>query len=272
MMRKCGGFSTSAVLLARVHAPRPEVYQTMLTDRDRALRNDRAKKLAVVAGGGETRTHRAHAAMQAFATDPKDRKRLTELPGVEFESDLSADPLTRIFFQRKGTHSLFRGSYKNPEQSDRDRVELKDRTTQKSRYGYGIQNAVYDFCHRVREASEQRKRFVTVLSTEDTKGLARILYRHGLVAGFRDFHNDRSFVVELKYFQHEPVLNGIEPANYDFEAEMEFSPLMMRSLGHAGGRASGIRIFAVRTWDGRIIDNQEARVEGIGGRGLMMAW
>lgn len=74
---------------------------------------------------------------------------------------------------------------------------------------------MYDFCHRIREACEQRKRFVIVPSTIETRGCAQVMLNHGLVAGFRDFHNDRAFAIELKYFQNESTINVIVPCSYD---------------------------------------------------------
>jgi ribosomal protein S8 len=211
-------------------------------------------------------------ALHAFAAEPAERKRLTQLPGVEKESDLPADPITRLFFQRKGEYALYQGSFENPTNADTDRVQIQRRQTKRINFSRQVHNATYDFCHRLREASEQRKRFVVVPATTETKGAAEILYRHGIVAGFRDFHNDRAFAIELKYFQNEGVLNGIEPVSSDATTEFEWSPKMIRRQMSSFGVTNKIRIFILRTWDGRIIDHIDASSEGVGGRGLLMAF
>ncbi len=86
---------------------------------------EREGRLHVDPGRREPELRRA---LDAFAAEPKDRKRFTSLPGVEFDADLPADPLTRIFFQRKGDHALFQGTFENPTNADPDRVQLKLRT------------------------------------------------------------------------------------------------------------------------------------------------
>ncbi len=198
-------------------------------------------------------------------------KKLVDLPGVEHKRDLPADPITRLFFQAKGDQALFQGSYELPKKRDSDRVELERRDVP---YGYTkrlLRTPVFDFCHRLREGSEQRKRFVIVPSTVETRGCAEILHRHGLIAGFRDFHNDRAFAVELKYFQNEPSLETIEPSVVDARCHFEWSPKMMRRLLNMYGIHNRITIFICRTHDGRIMDHIEAAQNHLGGRGLLMA-
>ena len=219
----------------------------------------------------DDRHQRLRRALHAFTQEPEERRRVTKLLGVEFESDLPADPVTRLFFQRKGDAALYEGSYDVPVNVDDDRVVLRNRTTEhKSRHRQP--SALYDFCHRVREASEQYKRFVIVPSTSETKGVAQIMLNHGLVSGFRDFHNDRAFAVELKYFQNEPSLMGIEPVHKDPAQEYLWSPKMIRRMRKPFGITNKIRIYPIRTWDGRIIDNLQAADENLGGLGLCVVW
>lgn len=219
----------------------------------------------------DDRHQRLRRALHSFAMEPEERRRMTKLPGVEFESDLPADPITRLFFQRKGDAALYEGSYEVPLNTDDDRVVLKNRTTEhKSRLRQPT--ATYDFCHRVREASEQFKRFVIVPSTAETKGIAQLMFDHGVVAGFRDFHNDRAFAIELKYFQNESVLMGIEPAHKDGSQEFLWSPNMIRRMCKPFGITNKIRIYPLRTWDGRVVDQHQAAQEGIGGLGLCVFW
>ena len=199
------------------------------------------------------------------------QKKLVDLPGVEHTRDLPADPITRLFFQSKGDQALFQGSYEVPRAKDKDRVELERRDVPYSYTKRLLRTPVFDFCHRLREGSEQRKRFVIVPSTIETKGCAEILHRHGLIAGFRDFHNDRAFAVELKYFQNEPSLETIEPSVIDSRCHFEWSPKMMRRLLNMHGIHNRITIFICRTHDGRIMDHIEAAQNHLGGRGLLMA-
>src|SRR3989338_4550376 len=114
------------------------------------------------------------------------------------------------------------------------------------------------------------KRFVIVAADGETKAISEILLRHGLIAGFRDFNNDRAYAIELKYFQGESVVNGIEPVSMDQEIEFEFTPKMMRRFMSSFGITNKIRIFLVKTYDGRVIDHITAVSEGIAGRGLCM--
>lgn len=197
------------------------------------------------------------------------QKKLVDLPGVERRRDLPADPITRLFFQHKGEHALYYGTFDNPSQQDEDRVQIEKREPQFD-WRYNVFTPVYDFCHRIREASEQRKRFVIVPSTLETRGCAKVMLDHGLVAGFRDFHNDRAFAVELKYFQSEPTVNVIEPCSYDGKTEFEWSPKMMRRLMNSHGIHNRLVVYICRTADNRIIDHVQAVKENIGGRGLMM--
>ncbi|RNF26151.1 30S ribosomal protein S8 [Trypanosoma conorhini] len=193
---------------------------------------------------------------------------LVDLPGVERRRDLPADPLTRIFFQHKGDHALYYGTYDNPSLQDDDRIQIEKREPRK--WTYNVFTPVYDFCHRIREATEQRKRFVIVPSTLETRGCARVMHGHGLVAGFRDFHNDRAFAVELKYFQGDSTINVIEPCAYDGKTEFEWSPKMMRRLLNSHGIHNRLVVYICRTADNRVIDHIQAVKENIGGRGLMM--
>ena len=222
--------------------------------------------------GGPERERKVRQALHSFATDAKDRRRLTDLPGVEFDSQLPADPLTRIFFQRKGDQALFQGTYEDPSVTDPDRVQIARRTIARNYKHHNKIGAVFDFCHRVREGTEQRKRFVTVPSTVETRGIAEIMRKHGLLAGMRDFFNDRAFVVELKYFQNESVIMCIEPATRDMEQEMDWTPRVVRAFGYSGNKPNNVRLFILRTWDGRILSNQEASKEGIGGRALCLVY
>ncbi|KAG5508041.1 hypothetical protein GH5_07096 [Leishmania sp. Ghana 2012 LV757] len=200
---------------------------------------------------------------------PLPQRRLVNLPGVERVRDLPADPITRLFFQHQGDHALYYGTYDQPSHLDEDRVQLEKREPKE--WTFNVFTPMYDFCHRLREASEQRKRFVIVPSTIETRGCAKVLLDHGLVAGFRDFHNDRAFAVELKYFQNEPTINVIEPCSYDGKVEFEWSPKMMRRLMNTHGIHNRLVIYICRTADNRIIDHIQAVKECIGGRGLMMA-
>eukprot|EP00796_Vickermania_ingenoplastis_P012589 gene12589-8628_t len=196
------------------------------------------------------------------------QRRLVDLPGVERRRDLPADPVTRLFFQHKGDHALYYGTYADPRAADRDRVQLESRTPRD--WTFNVFTPVYDFCHRIREGTEQRKRFVIVPSSLETKGCAKIMLKHGLVAGFRDFHNDRAFAVELKYFQNESTINVIEPCSYDGKTEFEWSPKMMRRLLNTHGVHNRLVIYICRTADNRVIDHIQAVKEHVGGRGLMM--
>ena len=259
-----GCLAASGPLLARVR------YDTMLDDTAATTRAAmREKKLTGgISLGSKVDQNRARRSLHAFATDAKDRRKLTDLPGVEHAAELPADPLTRIFFQHKAEHALFHGDFVKPARTDEDRVELARRHTPKNMRLRGTVGAVHDFCHRIREGSEERKRFVVVPSTVETKGMALILKKHGILSGFRDFANDRAFAVELKYFQNEPVLVDAIPATNDIEREHEWTPRMVRSFGKVAGSTNNIRIYTLRTWDGRILDQMDATREGIGGRGL----
>ena len=214
----------------------------------------------------------ARRALDAFAVEPEDRKRLCAgLQGVEFQSDLPADPLTRIFFQKKADHMLFQGTFDDPRFSDPDRVKLGLRT-RNTVMPSSMNSPTFDFCHRVREASQQRKRFVVVPATHETKGVAKIMLRHGIIAGYRDFSNDRAFAIELKYFQNESCLMGIEPVSKTTAVEFEWTARYLKRVSHQFGVLNRVRIHILRTWDGRIIDHVEAVTENIGGRGLLMVW
>jgi hypothetical protein len=58
----------------------------------------------------------------------------------------------------------------------------------------------------------------------------------------------------------------------DAELEFEFTPKMMRRFMSSFGITNKVRIFVVKTWDGRVIDHLQAVAEGVGGRGLIMVW
>lgn len=219
-----------------------------------------------VGGGNSTTCSRSPLDDTRSAAWPE--RKLVDLPGVERRRDLPADPITRLFFQHKGDHALYYGTYNYPSPSDKDRLQLEKREPKD--WTFNVFTPVYDFCHRIREATEQRKRFVIVPSTLETRGCAQVMRKHGLVAGFRDFHNDRAFAVELKYFQNESTINVIEPCSYDGKTEFEWSPKMMRRLLNTHGIHNRLVIYICRTWDNRIIDHIQAVKEHIGGRGLMM--
>uniref|UniRef100_A0A0A9VNN8 Putative propionate kinase n=1 Tax=Lygus hesperus TaxID=30085 RepID=A0A0A9VNN8_LYGHE len=99
------------------------------------------------------------------------QKKLVNLPGVERVRDLPADPITRLFFQHKGEHALYYGSFDHPSEQDTDRVQIASRV-RAHRFYHNIPPPMYDFCNRIREACEQRKRFVIVPATLETKGCA----------------------------------------------------------------------------------------------------
>ena len=129
---------------------------------------------------------------------------------------------------------------------------------------------VYDMGARLMEATERMKRFVVVPSTVETRGVARIMHYHGIIAGMRDFNNRRAFAVELKYYQGAGVLQFFTAVRCNEETnETEWSPMMVRRLASSTA-AGAIRIVCVRAWDGRILDQFQAMKEGIGGTGLCM--
>ena len=196
---------------------------------------------------------------------------LTNLPGVEHATDLPADPITRLFFQTKGDYALYNQTFEDPANTDPDRVEIarRDQGIRKNRQKY---STMYDFCHRIREAKDQKKRFVIVPATADNKGAAKVMLDHGLIAGFRDFHNDRAFAVELKYSQGDSTIQVIEPASAERHIEYLWSPKQMRRFRSSFGISNKIRIFIVRTHDGRVLDHIQASDEDIGGFGLMMVY
>ena len=47
-------------------------------------------------------------------------RRFCSLPSSEFASELPADPITRLFFQAKGTQALYQGTYEDPTTRDLD--------------------------------------------------------------------------------------------------------------------------------------------------------
>lgn len=242
---------------------------------EKTLRRGLNDLLYAAEGGAGYQVGSAHSSAggsssMQFSAGPYPQRKLVDLPGVERRRDLPADPITRLFFQHKGDHALYYGTYDNPSELDKDRIQLEKREPKD--WTYNVFTPVYDFCHRIREASEQRKRFVIVPSTLETRGCALVMRRHGLVAGFRDFHNDRAFAVELKYFQQLPTINVIEPCSYDGKTEFEWSPKMMRRLLNTHGVHNRLVIYICRTADNRIIDHIQAVKEHIGGRGLMMVY
>lgn len=202
--------------------------------------------------------------------DARPSKPLVDLPGVSFKTDLPADPITRLFFQQKGEYALYQGDYVKPEVKDEDRIQIQRREARQGKpWAQQMKTPVYDFCHRIREGTEQRKRFVIVPSTPETKGCAQVMHDHGIIAGFRDFNNDRAFAVELKYFQNEPTMTYIAPSSVDGKQEFEWSPKMMRRMLNSHGIHNRLVIYICRTADGRVIDHIQAVREHIGGRGLM---
>lgn len=238
---------------------------------------DRKGAIRVVAGSAQHDEHDARMALNRVMHDNDflsnnrvPQRKLVNLPGVAFASDLPADPITRLFFQTSGEHALYRGNYVHPSEQDSDRLQIARRDAPIKHQHLQQKNPVYDFCHRIREGCDQRKRFVIVPSTFETRGCAQVLLKHGLVSGFRDFHNDRAFAVELKYFQNEPTIMTIVPSSVDAKQEFEWSPKMMRRLMNSHGIHNRIQIYICRTADGRVIDHIQATKEQIGGRGLMM--
>lgn len=229
------------------------------------------RKVGYLERAGNVGQHELRQALNAFV--PNDFEDPScELPGVEHKSDLPADPLTRIFFQVKGDQALYQGSHYRPSTTDPDRVQLKMRTVKRAHYDHLVWFPLTDFCHRIREGQDMRKRFVVVPSTDTTRQVAEVLRRWGFIAGFRDFNNDRAFVVELKYFQNEPVIQTILPASRDRKVEYEWSPKMMRRFYRSHGVVNKTQCYLVRTWDGRVLDHLEAMSEGTGGRGLLMCY
>lgn len=270
-----GSSSTTSVL--RTKSERSGFLGAVANDskwKEKSLRRELNELLYTAEGGAGCQVESAasncggEASSLSFSAGPYPQRKLVDLPGVERRRDLPADPITRLFFQHKGDHALYYGTYDNPSEMDKDRIQIEKREPRD--WTFNVFTPVYDFCHRIREASEQRKRFVIVPSTIETRGCALVMRRHGLVAGFRDFHNDRAFAVELKYFQQLPTVNVIEPCSYDGKTEFEWSPKMMRRLLNTHGVHNRLVIYICRTADNRIIDHIQAVKEHIGGRGLMM--
>jgi ribosomal protein S8 len=234
---------------------------------------ERTGYLNDIAMAGKYDRHRLRRALnEALAAASGASARLVDLPGVASKADLPADPLTRLFFQTKGEYALYQQTYVDPAKLDQDRIQIATREGARKDQHIRVKTPIFDFCHRLREASEQRKRFVIVPSTHETRGAAQVLLQHGLVAGFRDFNNNRAFAVELKYFQNEPTINTIEPCSFDGRAEFIWSPKMMRRLMNHYGMHNKLVIYICRTHDGRVIDHIQAVREQIGGKGLLMCF
>jgi len=213
--------------------------------------------------------------LSMLLTSPEDMSRIAEgLPGVEFESELPADPITRLFFQVKGKNALFQSSYTAHKAKTRKLTDNPETGAEGDRVALGQRwfLPLHDMCMRLLEGSEKRKRFVIVPGTTENKGVAQVLRNHGLLAGFRDFNNNRAFVCEMKYYQGEPVLRKCGAVRVAWtQGETEWSPLMMRRLTKKYGRSSKVEIAIARTWDGRILDQWQMVNEGVGGTGLVVA-
>ena len=210
--------------------------------------------------------------LTVLATSPEELKTHTDLPGVTLHSELPADPITRLFFQVKGDCALYQTSYE--ESADRPRGNEQVRYTiadpDRARFEKRCRLPLHDMAGRILEGQTRKKRFVTVPSTVETKGVAKLMEEHGFINGMRDFNNRHAFVVELKYFQGAGVIRYFEAVRSNFvNSEVEWSPIMMRNMARSTYYGN-IRIVCCKTWDGRILDQFQARREEVGGTGLCM--
>ncbi|KNH04164.1 Ribosomal protein S8 [Perkinsela sp. CCAP 1560/4] len=210
--------------------------------------------------------------LTVFTMSPEELNKHTDLPGVCLHSELPADPITRLFFQVKGDSAIYQSSYEEGVErqpglhatrhtiADPDRPRFEKRT----------KLPVHDMAGRVIEGQTRKKRFVTVPATNETKGIARIMEHHGVINGMRDFNNRHAFVIELKYYMGTGVLQYFQAVRDNFvDSDVEWSPLMVRSMARLNNYGQ-TRIVCVRTWDGRVLDQFEARAQCVGGTGLCM--
>ena len=207
-----------------------------------------------------------------LGTSPEELKTHTDLPGVCLHSELPADPITRLFFQVKGDCALYQTSYEEtmdkPKGDERNQYTIAD--PDRARFEKRSRLPIHDMAGRILEGQKRKKRFVTVPCTVETKGVAKIMEEHGLISGMRDFNNRHAFVVELKYFQGSGVIQYFEAVRSNFvNCDVEWSPLMIRKLA-SNNNYGNIRVVCVRTWDGRVLDQFQARREEVGGTGLCM--
>uniref|UniRef100_A0A7S4N695 30S ribosomal protein S8, chloroplastic n=1 Tax=Paramoeba aestuarina TaxID=180227 RepID=A0A7S4N695_9EUKA len=205
-----------------------------------------------------------------FTASPEEVSKHTDLPGVTLHSELPADPITRLFFQVKGDCAIYQSSYE--EETDRQPGNHATRSTiadpDRPRFEKRTKLPVHDMAGRIMEGQTRKKRFVTVPATNETKGIAKIMEHHGVINGMRDFNNRHAFVVELKYYMGSGVLQYFQAVRDNLvDSDVEWSPLMLRSMARLTGYGH-TRIVCVRTWNGRVLDQFQARSQMVGGTGL----
>jgi small subunit ribosomal protein S8 len=125
---------------------------------------------------------------------------------------------------------------------------------------------IADMLTRIRNACQAGKKLVDIPSSKLKIGIARVLYDHGYIRGFRKMEDDRQGIlrVYLAYRNGQPLIVGLKRVSKPgcrIYAGVKDIPRVM------GGRG-----MAVLTTPKGIMTDSEARKQSTGGEIMLHIW
>ena len=138
----------------------------------------------------------------------------TTLPGVLWTSELPQDPVDRLFFQVKDENAELLYSGGLPDNPNKVYEHTYGNVTSRDQDNVVFMTApLPHMCTALERQKERRERFITVLTSPDTKAIAKLLLDNGFIAGLRDYNNNSRFSIETKWFENMPAIQNMRPVS-----------------------------------------------------------
>ena len=128
-----------------------------------------------------------------------------------------------------------------------------------------LSDPVADMLTRIRNASQANHQQVTLPSSKLKAGVAEVLKQNGFIKDYRiEGDKHKQLTVDLKYFEGEPVIEGLQRVSKPSQRRYVGSDEIPRVLG-------GLGVTVLSTSRG-VMDDRNAREQGIGGEVLCYVW
>eukprot|EP01060_Flectonema_neradi_P018615 TRINITY_DN25480_c0_g1_i1.p1 TRINITY_DN25480_c0_g1~~TRINITY_DN25480_c0_g1_i1.p1 ORF type:complete len:294 (+),score=42.76 TRINITY_DN25480_c0_g1_i1:58-939(+) len=183
----------------------------------------------------------------------------TSLPGVLWTSELPQDPVDRLFFQVKDENAELLQTGGNPDNPNGVFEHAFGINGGKDNPHY-MMGPLPHMCTALERQDERRERFITVLTSPDTKAVARLLLDNGFIAGLRDYNNNLRFSIETKWFDNTPAIRNMRTiSNPTRKATIHWDFNEINKVMYFNKVYNVIRLYILRDIDsGELMTHPEA--------------
>eukprot|EP01065_Artemidia_motanka_P016348 TRINITY_DN20056_c0_g1_i1.p1 TRINITY_DN20056_c0_g1~~TRINITY_DN20056_c0_g1_i1.p1 ORF type:complete len:292 (+),score=49.02 TRINITY_DN20056_c0_g1_i1:82-957(+) len=193
--------------------------------------------------------------------DPEHTRREVNLPGKAWHSELPQDPVDRLFFQVKESNSHLLKTYGTP-----DNPEQAFENTVSSMKWFDEREPLSQMCLALQGQRERRERFITVMVTDETKQIARLLLDLGFISGMRDYNNGFKFSIETRWWDNRHAIENMGIlSNPVKESRWWWDNAQIRQALHFNKVYNVIRIYFIRLGSGEIVTHPDAVRRGVDG-------